>query len=42
MPQRLNNLGKKKRKEIMTFSKEKVVDEWSKSPFWAIIGSILR
>ena len=42
MPQRLNNLGKKKRKEIMTFSKEKGVDEWSKSPFWAIIGSILR
>ena len=42
MPQKLNNLGKKKRKEIMTFSKEKGVDEWSKSPFWAIIDSVLR
>ena len=42
MSQRLNNLGKKKRKEIMTFSKEKGLNEWSKSPFWAIVGSILR
>lgn len=42
MPQRLNNLGKKKRKEIMTFSKEKGLNEWSKSPFWATVGSILR
>ena len=41
MSQRLNNLGKKKRKEIMTFSKEKGLNEWSKS-FWAIVGSILR